>query len=211
MPITSVAALASKVIRVMLFSANCGHRVQRSDRGRQAEPGLDSRDGSDSHDLSRSSGQQLTIRAGGMPEPGMGEGGLHIRELGRRVSVAVEGKDTAGPMRQRCQCVVEVLSCGIAIDLDRDTALGRRRKNTLIPIRAITPARDPLIRPRGWARIRERPECATAVKHAIGLIVILAQPSMVRPTPRTKVSASSAVEIQLTGHIDVGFGFPATI
>ena len=33
----------------------------------------------------------------------MGEGGLHIRELGRGVSVAVEGKDAVGPERQSGQ------------------------------------------------------------------------------------------------------------
>lgn len=38
----------------------------------------------------------------------MGEGGLRIRELGRGMSVAVEGKDAVGAERQTGQRVVDI-------------------------------------------------------------------------------------------------------
>jgi len=78
--------------------------------------------------------------------------GLRVRKLLGGMRIAVEGEETACG---ECRCrehVVQVLPGGIAIDFDGDTGI-RRGGNTLSQS-ATTPARDPVMRPRGWARIR---------------------------------------------------------
>ena len=52
--------------------------------------------------------------------------GLRIRELCGGVRIAVERKDAPASKGARRQRVIEILSCGIAIDLDRDATLSRR-------------------------------------------------------------------------------------
>ena len=52
----------------------------------------------------------------------MRERRLRIRELRRGMRVAVEREDTPRLERAGRQRVVEILSCGIAVDLDRDAA-----------------------------------------------------------------------------------------
>ena len=132
----------------------------------------------------------------------MREGGLRIRQLRGRVRVAVEGEDTARLERSRCQRVVEVLSCGIAIDLDRDTALGRQCKH-LVPI-----GDDPGPRSaHSAARVGEDPHrrMRDRRQHTTGLVVSLAQPRMRRGQHHVEAVRFFVGEIQLTGNIDVGF------
>jgi hypothetical protein len=126
--------------------------------------------------------------------------GLCICELrgGRRI--AVEREDAPrleGAGRHR---VIEVLSRRIAIDLDRDAALSAAA-NTASQL-ATTPARDPVIRPRGVGkhpdrRVRDRGQ------HAPGLIRGPSEPCMRRGQDDVEGGGLIGGEIQPASGVDV--------
>jgi len=86
--------------------------------------------------------------------------GLGIGQLARGVCVAVECKDAAERQSLPCQREVHILSRGspsISIATPRCAAAS----NTA-PQFAMTPARDPVMRPRGCARMRTAECCIAA-------------------------------------------------
>src|SRR5262245_38501643 len=88
-------------------------------------------------DLARSSplqelGERPRVYHGGdgdSGEPSMRNGGVHVVEFRRAVSVSVEREETAGVERLAREVVVDVLPRRVAVDFDGDIRLLRRRKH----------------------------------------------------------------------------------
>ena len=110
--------------------------------------------------------------------------GLGICQLTRRMRVAVEGEEAARFQRASGQGVIEVLSRRIAIDLNRDAALCRRRKHG-VPIGddACARAGDPTARVRQNANrrmLRRLRACVRSGPRSCGAA------NAARPVPRRR-------------------------
>src|SRR6476646_3970111 len=98
----------------------------------------------------------------------MGESGLGIRELRGGVRIAVECEETTGGKGARRKRVIEILSRGIPIDVDRHASLSRRCE-ARVPISDDTRARSGYPTP----RVRQDPNnrVRDGGEHTVGLVL----------------------------------------
>ena len=132
----------------------------------------------------------------------MCERGLRVGQLRRRVRVAVEREETARFEGAGGQRVIEVLSRRIAIDLDRDAALGRGCKYR-VPVGDDARARSgdaaARVGQNADRRVRDRGQ------HAVGLVLVLAQPRMRRGQHQIEGGRLIGGQVQLAVGADVRF------